>query len=108
MTLKSCRKSCRGSAPIALLFKDYYQHINADGNPNLGLHRVVADVAKGHVEELSPTREDFHLMLSAIASHTAAKLFRMDEIGDLSKMSLPAVHPGSLAEMIRWSVASPI
>src|ERR1039458_4361697 len=48
---------------LQLLFQDRHQHVNTDGNPNLGLHRVVAGAVKVFDAQvlLDPFEEQLHL-----------------------------------------------
>src|ERR1700736_760586 len=56
------------------------------------------ELAKSHAQELIPTGERFHLIVAVIAPHTAAKLFGVDQIGELGENEFSNVHPRSLAE----------
>jgi len=55
-------------------------------------------LAKSHAQKLVPTREGFYFVVSVVASHTAAKLLGVDQVGELGENDFPSVHPGSLAK----------
>src|SRR5665213_1114849 len=55
------------------------------------------ELAKSHAKKLVPAGEGFHFVVSAVASHTAVKLLRMNQVGELGENKLSGIHPGSLA-----------
>ena len=55
-------------------------------------------LAKSHAKKLAPAGEGFHFVISVIASHTAAKLLRVDQVGQLGENKFSSVHPCSLAK----------
>ena len=54
-------------------------------------------MAKSQAGKLAPTRKSFDLIVSVISSHTAAKLFRLDQVRELSEDEFSDVQPTSLA-----------
>ena len=48
---------------LQLLFQNRHQHVNTDGNPNLGFHRVIAGAIKVFDAQvlLDPFEEQLHL-----------------------------------------------
>src|ERR1035437_956989 len=56
------------------------------------------ELTKSHAEKLIPTGERFHLIVAVIAPHTTAKLFGVDQIGELGENEFSSVHSQSLAE----------
>src|SRR5437667_5794631 len=57
-----------------------------------------SELTKDHAEKLIPAGEAFYFVVSVVASDTAAKLFWMDQIGDLGEDKFSGMHPGSLAK----------
>jgi len=59
-----------------------------------------SELTKSHAEKLIPTGKSFDLIISLIAAHTAAKLLRVDQVGELGENKFSGIHPGSLAEKL--------
>jgi len=60
----------------------------------------IGQLAKRHANELAPTGKGFYLVVTLVTSHTAVKLLRVDQVGELGKNELSGIHPGSLAEKL--------
>ena len=56
------------------------------------------ELAKGHAQKLIPAGEGLYLVVSVVASHTAAKLLGMDQISELGEDEFSGMHPESLAK----------
>ena len=56
------------------------------------------ELAKSHAEKLIPAGEGFYFIVSVIAAHAAAKLLRVDQVGELGENKFSGIHPGSLAK----------
>jgi hypothetical protein len=55
-------------------------------------------LSKNHAEKLIPAGKCFYFIVTAVASHAAAKLFWMDQIGELGEDKFSGIHPGNLAK----------
>lgn len=57
-------------------------------------------LAKRHAKKLVLTGEGFYFVVTQVTSHTAAKLLRVDQVGELGKNEFYSIHPGSFAEKL--------
>jgi hypothetical protein len=58
------------------------------------------ELAERHTKKLVPAGEGFYFVVSVVAAHTAAKLLRLDQVGELGENKFSGIHPGSLAKKL--------
>jgi hypothetical protein len=72
----------------------------AQANLDVGQTLAKGDLGKAHGQKLIPAGEVTDPVMAVVASHAAAKLFRVDPVHELREDGFARMHAGSLASTI--------